>query len=81
MVILAWGLFFALILSFCTFPFALVVAAESHRHITVEFMLLAFLSGVVIFGMLGWLVVAMSNRAARIIQQRNQTGTSTNGGR
>lgn len=81
-VIVSWGVFFALILSFCSFPLALAMLLRTRGpHVVELFMLIAFLSGAVIFGMLGWLVVAMNNRAARTIQQRNASQSSTNGGR
>jgi ABC-type thiamin/hydroxymethylpyrimidine transport system permease subunit len=35
---------------------------------TILLFVVAFLSGVFIFGLLGWVVVSMSNRAARIHQ-------------
>jgi hypothetical protein len=81
LVIASWALFFAVVLSLCSFPFYLLVAAHAHHHITILFFLLAFLAGVVIFGVLGWLVVAMNNRAVRIIQRHQAAETSTNGGR
>ncbi len=77
-----WSMFFSCIMLLCTFPFILVAAAHSPR-LLIELLLVAFLTGVIIFGVLGWLVVAMNNRAAHIIQQRqhNTASSSTNGGR
>ena len=83
-VIFTWGMFFSFLLVLCTLPMVLLLGAHSLHftaRIIAEFMLIAFLSGVVIFGVLGWLVVAMSNRAARIMQDRNAMKTNTNGGR
>jgi hypothetical protein len=39
------------------------------------------LSGIIIFGTLSWLVVAMSNRAARILQKCRVTGSGISGDR
>ena len=81
-VIVMWSMFFSLSMFLCTFPFILVAGAHSLR-LTIELLLVVLLSGVVIFGLLGWLVVAMNNRAARIIQQRQRgdaAPSSANGG-
>ncbi len=79
-VILTWGLSFSFSMTLCTMTIAMAGLFPWHR--TVLLLLIAFLSGVAIFGMLGWVVVSMSNRAARIFQKRQAAKTSsTNGGR
>jgi len=67
-VILVWALSFPLLMSLCTLALCTLEAFSLHR--TALFLLLTFLPGVCIFGVLGWFVVSMSNRAARIHQER-----------
>ncbi len=70
-VVVVWALFFSFALSFCTFPVTLLANTNAFNlNRTLLLLLIAFLSGVVVFGSLAWIVVAMSNRAARIIQAR-----------
>lgn len=78
-VIAAWILVFAPGMSLFTLLVAVVATLPLQK--TLLLLLLSFLSGVVIFGILSWLVVAMSNRAARIFQARRATRTSISGGR
>ena len=81
-VIVVWALFFALVMSLGTVPLAVAIMGTFSLQRTALLFLLSFLSGAVIFGMLAWIVVSMSNRTARIIQQRKAARTSsTNGGR
>lgn len=78
-VIVVWALFFSAALLFCTFPVTLVAGAFTWHRITL-LLLISFLSGVVVFGSLAWVVVAMSNRAAHIIQSRKNARPQTPGG-
>lgn len=78
-VIAAWILVFAPSMPLLTLLVAVVAVFPLQK--TLLLLLLSFLSGVVVFGILSWLVVAMSNRAARILQARKVTGTSVSGGR
>ena len=78
-VITAWILIFAPGMSMLTLFVAVVAAFPLQK--TLLLLLLSFLSGVVVFGILSWLVVAMSNRAARILQARRVTRTTVSGGR
>jgi hypothetical protein len=65
-VILAWALFFPLIMSIITLLIAVLVSFTLLK--TVLFFAFTFLSGFCIFGILGLVVVSMSNRSARIRQ-------------
>ncbi|HLH61412.1 MAG TPA: hypothetical protein VKV20_06960 [Ktedonobacteraceae bacterium] len=65
-VLAAWMLFFPLTMSLITLVIAVIGSFTLHR--TILLFVVAFLSGVFIFGLLGWVVVSMSNRAARIRQ-------------
>jgi hypothetical protein len=80
-IILAWALFFSSTLIVCASPVALVVGIHVIGK-TLLFLLISFLAGLVIFGILAWFVVCMSNRAARLFQARKTTTTgSASGGR
>ncbi|HEV2655322.1 MAG TPA: hypothetical protein VGT82_10195 [Ktedonobacteraceae bacterium] len=77
-----WALFFSLTMLVCTTPFTLAYIGVASWTRIVFILLVAFFSGVVIFGALAWLVVIMNNRAVQIIQQRKAARTdSTSGGR
>jgi len=71
-VILLWALLFPLPVSLCTLALCIVAAFSWHR--TALLLLFTFLSGVVIFGALAWFVVGMSNRAARVHQEKKARG-------
>jgi len=66
-VIMGWALFFPLSMSLCTLLICLFGAFPLHK--TVLFLLFTFLSGFFVFGILGWITVSLSNRAAHIRQQ------------
>jgi len=68
--IITWALFFGLIMSLCSMPVALAFMSTISLQRTMLFFLLAFLSGVVAFGSLAWVVVIMTNRTAQIMQRR-----------
>jgi hypothetical protein len=59
-------LFFPFTMSLITLVMAAIGSFTVYR--TIQLFVIAFLSGVFIFGLLGWVVVSMSNRAARIRQ-------------
>ncbi len=65
-VLLAWMLFFPVCLSLLTLAIALIGSFTVQK--TVALLIFTFLSGVFIFGLLGLLVVSMSNKAARLHQ-------------
>jgi lipopolysaccharide export LptBFGC system permease protein LptF len=65
-VLAAWMLFFPLTMSLLTLVIAAIGSFTLYR--TILLFGVALLSGVLIFGLLGWVVVSMSNRAARIRQ-------------
>ncbi len=67
-VILLWALLFPVPLSLCTLAICIAEAFTWHR--TALLFLFTFLAGVVIFSVLAWFTVSMSNRAARIHQDR-----------
>jgi hypothetical protein len=80
-IIFAWALFFSSLMILCTSPIALVVGAHMLGR-TLLFLLISFLAGLVVFGILAWFVVIMSNRAARLYQARKTTTTGrASGGR
>jgi hypothetical protein len=63
-VLLAWALFFPLLLSLLVVLFAFLSGFSWPRVLNV--FLFALLSGACIFGLLGWLIVLVNNRSARI---------------
>jgi hypothetical protein len=65
-VMLAWMLFFPVSMSLLTL--AITVIGSYPVQKMVFFVIFTFLSGVFIFGLLGLLVVGMSNKAARFHQ-------------
>ncbi len=66
-VMVAWMLFFPVCMSL--FTLAIVVIGSFSVQRMVIFVIFTFLSGVFIFGLLGLLVVTMSNKAARLHQR------------
>ena len=66
-VLLAWMLFFPICMSLLTLAIALIGSYTAQK--TVTLLIFTFLSGVFIFGLLGLLVVSMSNKAARLHQR------------
>jgi len=78
-VIGAWILIFVPGMLILTLLLAVVVTLPLHKILLL--LLLSSLSGIIIFGTLSWLVVAMSNRAARILQARRMTGSGISGDR
>ena len=74
-VLVAWMLFFPICMTLFTLTFAVLGSYSFHKMIIV--VIFTFLSGVFIFGLLGLLVVTMSNRAARMHQTwKTQKGHS-----
>jgi hypothetical protein len=65
-VVLAWMLFFPLGMSLLTLAIAVIGSYTLQK--TAVLLIFAFLSGACIFGLLGLLIVSMSNRAARVHQ-------------
>ena len=65
-VILAWALLFPGVMSVISLLIAVLASFTLQK--TLLFFAFAFLSGVCIFGILGWIIVSMSNRSARIRQ-------------
>jgi hypothetical protein len=65
-VLLAWLLFFPLGMSLLALVLTIIELYPVQK--IVLFVILSFLSGVFIFGLLGLLVVTMSNKAARLHQ-------------
>ena len=65
-VLLGWMLFFPLGMSLLALVLTLIELYPVQK--IVLFVILSFLSGVFIFGLLGLLVVIMSNKAARLHQ-------------
>ena len=65
-VLLAWMLFFPLGMSLLALVLTIIELYPVQK--IVLFVILSFLSGVFIFGLLGLLVVTMSNKAARLHQ-------------
>ena len=65
-VVLAWALLFPLIMSIITLLIAILASFTLLKMVL--FFAFTFLSGFCIFGILGLIVVSMSNRSARIRQ-------------
>jgi len=65
-VVLAWALLFPLIMSIVTLLIAILASFTPLKMLL--FFAFTFLSGFCIFGILGLIVVIMSNRSARIRQ-------------
>ena len=66
-VMAAWMLFFPACMSLLTLTIVVIGSFPVQRMVI--FVIFTFLSGVFIFGLLGLLVVAMSNKAARLHQR------------
>jgi hypothetical protein len=75
--IVVWALVFTAPIVLCTLAATLLAAAPLYK--TGLFLLIAFLGGVLIFGATAWFVVIIINRAARLVQKRNATNTSSGG--
>ena len=73
-VFLAWAIPIPLSMSLCALAFSGLLALTATKALLL--FALAFLSGVLVFGILGWLVVGMNNRAAQLRQARRATGTN-----
>src|SRR5215467_7911861 len=67
-VILSWALLFPVPVSLCILAISIAEAFTWHRIAIL--LLFTFLAGVVIFSVLAWFTVSMSNRAARIHQEK-----------
>ena len=65
-VLLAWMLFFPLTMSLLALVLTIIELYPVQK--IVLFVIVSFLTGVFIFGLLGLLVVGMSNKAARLHQ-------------
>jgi hypothetical protein len=65
-VLVSWMLFFPVCMTLFTLAIAVLGSYSLHKMIIV--VIFTFLSGVFILGLLGLLVVTMSNRAARLHQ-------------
>ena len=65
-VLFAWMLFFPVCMSMLTLALAVIGSFSVQK--TIILVIFTFLSGVFIFGLLGLLVVIMSNKAARLHQ-------------
>jgi hypothetical protein len=72
-VILAWILYLPLIISLLALAFAALEGASVSW--LVEVFAFAFISGACIFGLLGWLIVLVNNRSARIRRAWKAQGT------
>jgi hypothetical protein len=66
-VLLGWMLFFPLTMSLLALVLTIIDLYPVQKM--VQFVILTFLAGVFIFGLLGLLVVTMSNKAARLHQK------------
>lgn len=78
-VIAIWAVCFGIVMTFCSFPVTIVAGAFTWHRITL-LLLISFFSGAFIFGSLACVVVAMSNRAVRIMRTRRATGADTSSG-
>ena len=73
-VLLAWAIPIPLSMSLCTLALSALLALTASKALLL--FVLAFLSGVLVFGILGWLVVSMNNRSAHLRQAGRATGTN-----
>ncbi len=76
-VILAWAIPIPLSMSLCTVALSALLTAITYK--TVLLFVLAFLSGLLLFGSLGWLIVSMNNRSAYLRQERKARGVRSTG--
>jgi hypothetical protein len=76
-VILAWAIPIPLSMSLCTLALSALLRATVYQ--TILLFVLAFLSGLLIFGGLGWLIVSMNNRSAYLRQERKARGVGNTG--
>lgn len=75
-VILAWAIPIPLSMSLCALAMSALLAYTVHQALLL--FVLAFLSGILVFGLLGWVVVSTNNRSASIRQQRRTKDTNNN---
>lgn len=76
-VILAWAIPIPLSMSLCTLALSALLATTAYK--TLLLFVLAFLSGLLVFGCLGWLIVSMNNRAAYLRRKRKTRGAGNTG--
>ncbi|GER87581.1 hypothetical protein KDW_17430 [Dictyobacter vulcani] len=69
-VIFSWATIFPIILLVCTLPLVALFSSNASLQKVGLFLLLVFVGGVVIFGLMAWFVVLMINRSARAFQQQ-----------
>ncbi|GAC1354580.1 MAG: hypothetical protein NVSMB38_33340 [Ktedonobacteraceae bacterium] len=75
-----WSMLFTPGVLVITFVVALLAQVGLPK--TLLLLLFALLFGIVVFGLMGWLTVSMSNRTARIFQaHRAKKATTARGGR
>lgn len=67
-VILAWAIPIPLSMSLCTLALSSLLAATAYK--TLLLFVLAFLSRLLVFGCLGWLIVSTNNRSAYLRRER-----------
>lgn len=63
-VLLSWALLFPFVMSLLALGVALLRAYPAQSLLSL--FAFAFFSGMAVFGILGWLIIAMNNRSARI---------------
>ena len=76
-VILAWAIPIPLSMSLCTLALSALLAATAYK--TLLLFVLAFLSGLLVFGCLGWLIVSTNNRSAYLRRERRMRNAGTIG--
>ncbi|GCE26227.1 hypothetical protein KDA_17110 [Dictyobacter alpinus] len=84
-VIISWATIFPIMLVVCTLPLVALFSSNASLQRVALFLLLVFVGGIAIFGLMAWFVVLMVNRSARLFQlhmAKKSAGTSNiSGGR
>lgn len=75
-VILVWAIPIPLSMSLCALGLSALLAYTAHQALLL--FVLAFLSGLLVFGLLGWVVVSTNNRSASIRRESRARDTNDN---
>jgi ATP/ADP translocase len=69
-IIITWATVFPVALLVCTLPVVALLSNNASLQKIALLLLLIFVAGVVLFGLMAWLVVLTINRSARYFQRR-----------
>lgn len=73
-VIISWATVFPVVLLVCTLPVVALSSNNASLQRIALLLLLIFVAGVVLFGLMAWLVVLTINRSARFMQRQKAKG-------